>query len=644
MTGVSCLYRRPSGIYAVRLVVPTRLRPSLGRGEIHVSTGLRDWTAAKIVALRIQTHWRERFMTLDLEKLTTANPLLQGDGLISLSEAARIIGLSEVGLIGELLNDRASLFTHAQQWQGWHVDDLDVIETEPNGGFVLNSVEAHGRHLTHSGIVRSAESSAALASLLADGKATVSTFYLSGNAAFFSDAEIVIPLSAWMVRKTAIEHIRETLARGVATRVEKPSPPSDKFRVAHVVSPSSHPKRSGKRFSDLFDLYSAHHHWTPSHARRMATEASMFTELLDNPLLDVLDVVDVHRYAELLSKLPRDVYQARRKYPSARLFDLIAIAQRDSLPLKTKKTVRDHVARLGQVFNYGVSPAGMMGFNPAAKFKRKWGNANKRSGQHDREKFTAKELEMIFSQDWFANGTGNFTEKGATYWRPHYFWLPVLALTTGARLNELSQLYLDDIRQSDKNKSVWYLDFNLDQPDKADLDDDDSPSLDKSLKTVSSERVIPLHDLVVRAGLPEYVAALRKAGEERLFPELKRDANKGYGKPAGSWFNERLLGEKLGMKRNGKKTFHSFRHTFATMVERLDITERVLAQLLGHSRGDSQGMSRYAKDRDAASLKSIVDRLEFPALDGLGHFDPAAALKAIKWAKRLKQAVARSKT
>lgn len=75
MSGVSCLYRRSSGIYAVRLAVPARLRPSVDRGEIHVSTGLRDWNAAKVSALKIQTHWREKFMTLDLEKLTTANPL-----------------------------------------------------------------------------------------------------------------------------------------------------------------------------------------------------------------------------------------------------------------------------------------------------------------------------------------------------------------------------------------------------------------------------------------------------------------------------------------------------------------------------------------------------------------------------------------
>jgi len=131
----------------------------------------------------------------------------------------------------------------------------------------------------------------------------------------------------------------------------------------------------------------------------------------------------------------------------------------------------------------------------------------------------------------------------------------LLALTTGGRLNELAQLYLDDVRQSENG--TWYLDFNLDGADKLDADDSDLGP-DKSLKTVNSIRVVPLHALIVNAGLPNYVNALREAGHDRLFPELKRDAIKGYGKPAGSWFNERFLGRRLRIERNGKKPSIAF--------------------------------------------------------------------------------------
>lgn len=88
----------------------------------------------KIAALKIQTHWREKFMTLDLEKLTAANPLLQGDDQISICDAAKAIGLSDNSLLNELLNERALVFTYAQDWPGWHVEDLDLIDKHPEDG------------------------------------------------------------------------------------------------------------------------------------------------------------------------------------------------------------------------------------------------------------------------------------------------------------------------------------------------------------------------------------------------------------------------------------------------------------------------------------------------------------------------------
>jgi hypothetical protein len=219
------------------------------------------------------------------------------------------------------------------------------------------------------------------------------------------------------------------------------------------------------------------------------------------------------------------------------------------------------------------------------------GVTKKARPQDERELFTPAELELIFSQSWFSAGAGKFSEqKGWTDWRPFYFWLPLLALTSGGRLNELAQLYLDDIRQSEKDSAVWYLDFNLNQPDKLDADDRDEWESDKSLKTVNAVRVVPLHEVVIRAGLPEYIETLRKAGYVRLFPELKRDDVKGYGKPAGSWFNERFLGRQLGIERN-EKTFHSLRTISLLRLRRLDLPERVMAQT-GCMNGRTQSGTR----------------------------------------------------
>ncbi|WP_353848813.1 DUF6538 domain-containing protein [Burkholderia sp.] len=121
MAQTSCLHRRPSGIYVVRLVVPKRLRSAVGKNEIHASTRLRDWETAKLVAHQIQSHWRGHFMTLDIEKLRAENPLLDGAGMIPVVDAGQTIGMQPELLANKLLNDGAHVFTHLHGQSCWRV-------------------------------------------------------------------------------------------------------------------------------------------------------------------------------------------------------------------------------------------------------------------------------------------------------------------------------------------------------------------------------------------------------------------------------------------------------------------------------------------------------------------------------------------
>lgn len=76
------LYRRPSGIYAVRISIPARLRVFIGKSEIHVSTACRDSNSAIIAAHKIQLYWREHLMALDEQLLKSPNPILQSRYMI----------------------------------------------------------------------------------------------------------------------------------------------------------------------------------------------------------------------------------------------------------------------------------------------------------------------------------------------------------------------------------------------------------------------------------------------------------------------------------------------------------------------------------------------------------------------------------
>jgi integrase len=252
-----------------------------------------------------------------------------------------------------------------------------------------------------------------------------------------------------------------------------------------------------------------------------------------------------------------------------------------------------------------------------------------RREQDERGVFDADDLTKIFGVEWFKDGKGRASARGGFHnYQPHYYWLPLLGLYTGGRLNELAQLYLDDIQQDDAG--CWFIYFNLDGADKIEVDSmqEELGQSDKSLKTINSERVVALHDLLVTLGLPEYVQALRQEGHVRLFPELRFDKIKGYGKAAGSWFNERFLGARLKIPRDGTKTFHSLRHMFITGLFDAELPEVTVAQLAGHERGKTMSSKRYRKDQVAFKLKPYINRLEF-SLPKLVPFNIEAGISAV---------------
>ena len=659
MAQTSCLYRRPSGIYVVRLVVPKRLRAAVGKNEIHASTRLRDWEAAKLVAHRIQSHWREHFMTLDIEKLKAENPLLDGAGMIPVVDAARTIGMEPSLLANELLNDGAQVFTHLHGQPCWRVPVLNDLDRDFGGEFIWNEVEAYREQTLHTGTVRFLDPRATLQQIVTVGESQEGVFRDGKSAGVFLGDPIAIDLARCIVLKTAVTKVRARLVASLspapivappapsivssapipALPVPSPSPTIGAVPAGFPTSSEPTPvvfdpitaKHGKKRFWGLFELYARSRTWGEDQTRRMTTEAGLFRDLMGDPELGEIELETIDQYASRLAQLPSDIYLAKRRFGTDSLDDLIRIAEREGLERKREATIKGHIGRLSEVLAFGERKH-MLRFNPASDYKRGDGRFNAPRAQDERHAFTSQELSLIFAQEWFATGAGSFNRTGWTTWRPHYYWLPLLGLFTGGRINELCQLYLSDIHQTEGG--AWYLDFNLMGPDKVD-------ESDKSLKTINALRVVPLHDKLVQLGLPEYVQTLRKAGYTRLFPELKRDAVKGYGKPASSWFNERFLGRTLGIERNGMKTFHSFRHTFLTATERLGTPERVMAQIAGHQRGDTESWNRYAKDRDADQLAAVINGLTFPEADGIAPFIASDGIRAIECAKRQKESVRR---
>jgi integrase len=139
----------------------------------------------------------------------------------------------------------------------------------------------------------------------------------------------------------------------------------------------------------------------------------------------------------------------------------------------------------------------------------------------------------------------------------HYCWLPLIGLYTGARINEICQLNpLTDIIQ-DKETGVHYFHFT---------DDGETISgVDKSIKTKSSKRIVPIHSKLLELGFLDYVGKIKQSNQKILFIEWEPRNSKASAN-ASKWFIRYLA--KIGLSDETKggrlSGFHSFRHTFIT--------------------------------------------------------------------------------
>ena len=612
MAGNRFLYRRPSGIYVVRIAVPYRHRLTVGKSEIHITTHLRDWIAAKLAALRIQIGWLEYFMALDAGTLSTAEALLQGSGWVSVEEAARIMGISATSLLTELMDSGCDIATYASEWPCWVVDTFSTMPRESDGAVLMNEVEQIGQRRIFSGEVRPPNTAAAISALVATGEIAADIFRHGKYGGLICDTKQTIPTSAILAPKTVVETVRTRLAKHVQSQPKQPSPAIAEGAGDRITSKYGH-----KRFSELLALFLASRKGKvkESQYRRLETEASRFTELMHDPVLSAIDVETVLLFKSRMAEMPNNTALAGRKSKLKEANALRAYAEKEPIPLKSEKTINGHIRKLAQVFNFAVRN-GMMHFSPTTECLRGGSKSTVQRDQDDRSVFDPLELKTIFAASWFKVGKG--TDK---HWRPYQFWIPLLGLLTGCRINELAQLHLADIKQT--ASGTWYLDINRNHPG-------------TSVKTANSIRTVPLHKRLVELGLPLYAETLRDLGEARLFPEFRYDESKGFGKAAGAWFNERFLGRKLGFMRDGRKSFHSFRHGFVTALERRDTPERVILQLVGHERGKSTSAKRYAKDRDADELSGVVNALQFDVLQDIAPFDVESGVAALKVASRRK--------
>lgn len=203
-----------------------------------------------------------------------------------------------------------------------------------------------------------------------------------------------------------------------------------------------------------------------------------------------------------------------------------------------------------------------------------------RSKEKPRKPFTSEHTQRLY--DELTQNQSGLIKKD------DHKWGALLGLFTGARLREIAQLCVSDIKPDDSG--IWYIDIN---------ENGDN----KSLKSHAAKRRIPLHSELIRLGFLDFVGS--KPNQKRLFMSFSYNSKEGYGRNLGRWFNNSFL-PKLGIKEKGL-VFHSLRHTMTTRLAQAGVAEPLYQEIIGHER---QGVTQQVYFAEGHTLKQKQEAIE----------------------------------
>lgn len=264
--------------------------------------------------------------------------------------------------------------------------------------------------------------------------------------------------------------------------------------------------------------------------------------------------------------------------------NLIQPAEEKVKPLATSST-RLLLARLSSVMAFTVD-SGLLETNPvtASRIHKRLGSGKPKRRLDDNRGYTWGELVTLFSHSEFQQLRNAEGRPGNAV-----YWIPLIAAYTGGRREELAQLYVEDIHQHEGGS--WFIRIIDDQPD-------------KSVKTDSSRREIPVHPDLIALGLLTLVQ--NRTPGTRIFPQLVKVSDGFAGIVSKSW---RPVTQRCGVYQPGRNPLHAFRHSFKTLAREHGIPKEVSDWITGHSSGhigDSYGINPLSR--------MAMEILKFPSL------------------------------
>lgn len=301
---------------------------------------------------------------------------------------------------------------------------------------------------------------------------------------------------------------------------------------------------------------------------------------------------DCTAFREMIQQYPKN---ATKSFPNLTYEKAIKKAKTQNKKTLSISSQNDYLAKLSTIFSW-AEKEDLIIKNPAKGLSI----ADPMRDQDKRHSYRLEQLETMFSSPLYTgckDDERGYNKAGDHVIKRSRFWLPLLALFTGARLNELAQLDTADIIFTD---DFLIIDINRNRED-------------KKLKTKNSLRQVPVHPVLIKIGFQIYVEQKMREGAKKLFPELSNNQTGLYSQIPSKLFA--TWTKRIGAKED-RTSFHSFRHSFRDALIEAGVGSAAQKQICGWA--SSEVRENYGDGLKILTVYKEISKVNYQGLD-LSH-------------------------
>jgi len=322
--------------------------------------------------------------------------------------------------------------------------------------------------------------------------------------------------------------------------------------------------------------------------RKLKAACSMLVEHLGEALpVDTIRQANITEFLRLTQRLPLDWHHRMQK--GATFAELV----KEDHPKCISPTTYEGSYRItvGKFLKWAGVEYGDQGFPRTLATDHVAYEGTREAGEEQQRNFRDDELRRLF-------GSKQFHELAQAPDQEHCYWLPLVALYTGARVRELCQINPQtDWGTSDDG--IPFLHLTTSTP--AD------EGVTKKIKT-GEARHVPVHPELVRLGFLQYLDKVKQQGARRLFPGF-RVKHQNAGECARDWFSDFLRETGLRDETPGAMLvgMHAFRKTFITRGKKHGLH---VEPITGHEDGLTSAVVRQSYMMEEVALQTKLATMQ----------------------------------